>query len=501
MRARLGRLRAASLAGRLYRRGRADRWSAMFGQIAVYSFVMTAISGVFLLFYFKPGMTAVTYHGSYRKLDGVPMSEAYRSTLDLSFDMRGGLLMRQIHHWAALLFVAAVCGYLLRLYFTGAFRRRRWLDWAVWVTMLALGMVAGLSGTILPDDSMSGGSLDVLQGVTLSVPVIGSHLALWIFGGDFPGHEIIGRAYWVHVAVLPAVMVALLVLLRWRGWRGSGRWRGWRALGRPRRRGGRRHDRGQRGARGWPLVTPAPMVMFLFTCAALVLLGTFAQINPVWLVGPYQPGSISAGAVPGWYMGFVDGALRIMPGWEISVAGHPLTLAVLVPGVLMPGAFFTLLAAYPLLDRKLTADPLIERPREAATRTAVGAAGITFYGMLWAAAANDEIAYHLRVPLYAVSWFFRIAVLVGPVLAFGVTQRLCLGLARRDQYEAEHGRETGRIVMSPDGGYHEIREAVRRPVAAVASAAAVGPGAAGARDAAAGPGTAATGSGAGRRTR
>jgi ubiquinol-cytochrome c reductase cytochrome b subunit len=430
----------------------------MFGQVAVYSFAVTAISGVFLLFYFKPGMAAVTYHGSYRKLDGVPMSEAYRSTLDLSFEVRGGLLMRQVHHWAALLFIAAVCAHLLRLYFTGAFRRRRWLDWAIWVTMLALGMVAGLSGTILPDDSMSGGSLDVLAGVTLSVPVIGSHLALWIFGGDFPGQEIIGRAYWVHVAVLPAVMLGLFVLLRWRGRRGQGR----RGL----------------GGRGWPLVTPASVVMFLLTCAALALLGTVAQVNPVWLVGPYQPGSISSGAVPGWYMGFVDGALRIMPGWEMSVAGHPLTLAVLVPGVLMPGAFFTVLAAYPLLDRRLTADPLLERPRDAAIRTAVGAAGITFYGLLWAAAANDEIAYHLRVSVYAVTWFFRIAVLAGPVLAFGITERLCLGLARRDRDEAEYGRETGRIVMSPDGGFHEIREPVRTPVAAVASAAAAGPGAA-----------------------
>jgi ubiquinol-cytochrome c reductase cytochrome b subunit len=463
---------AARLLGRLYRQGRADRWSSMFGQIAVYSFVVTAISGVFLLFYFKPSMTAVTYHGSYRKLDGVSMSEAYRSTLDISFDVRAGLLMRQIHHWAALLFIAAVCGHLLRLYFTGAFRRRRWLDWAVWVTLLALGMAAGLSGTILPDDAMSGGSLDVLQGVTLSIPVIGSHLALWIFGASFPGQAIIPRAYWVHVAVLPAVMVALFILLPRLGRRSRRE--------RPSRGGrrGRPGRLGRLGRLGRPPVTAPAVVMFWFTCAALVLLGTFAQVNPVWLVGPYQPGSISAGAVPGWYMGFVDGALRIMPGWEISVAGHPLTLAVLVPGVLMPGAFFTLLAAYPLLDRRLTADPLLERPREAPTRTAVGAAGITFYGLLWAAAANDEIAYHLRVPLYAVTWIFRIAVLVGPVLAFAVTQRLCLGLARRDRNEAEHGRETGRIVMSPDGGYHEIREPVRTPVAAVASAAAVGPAAA-----------------------
>ena len=279
---------------------------------------------MFLLSYYKPSMSQVSYHGSYRKLDGVQMSQAYRSTLDISFDVRGGLLMRQLHHWAALLFIAAVCAHLLRLYFTGGFRRPRWLNWLIWVTLLVLGMVAGLSGTILPDDMLSSGSLGVLEGVTLSVPVIGTHLMLWIFGGDFPGHEIIPRAYWLHVAVLPVVMIALLALLR---------------------------------RRSKPVITPVSVAMFWFTCATLALLGTFAQVNPVWLVGPSQPGSISAGSVPGWYMGFLDGALRIMPGWEISVFGHPLTLAVLVPGVLVPGAFFTVLAAYPLIDRRLTGDP------------------------------------------------------------------------------------------------------------------------------------------------
>jgi ubiquinol-cytochrome c reductase cytochrome b subunit len=430
-----------AILGRLYRRSRADRWSSLFGQVAVYSFMVTAITGVFLLVYYKPSMTQAVYHGSYRKLDGVPMSQAYRSTLDISFDVRGGLLMRQIHHWAALLFIAAVCAHLLRLYFTGGLRRPRWLNWLIWVTLLVLGMVAGVSGTILPDDLMSGGSLSVLEGVTLSIPVVGTHLVLWIFGGDFPGHVIIARAYWLHVAVLPVVMVALFALLR---------------------------------RRGRPVITPVSVIMFWLTCATLAMLGTFAQVNPVWLFGPSQPGSISAGSVPGWYMGFLDGALRIMPGWEFSVAGHPLTLAVLVPGVLVPGAFFTLLAAYPLIDRRLTGDPpagrFLDRPRDAATRTGIGAAGITFYGLLWAAAANDEIAYHLSISLYAVTWFFRVAVLAGPVLAYTVTERMCLGLARRDRDEAEHGRETGRIVMTPDGGYHEIREPVPAPRAPVATA-------------------------------
>ena len=428
------------------RRSQADHWSFLFSQIAVYSFVVALVTGVFLFIFFKPSMTGVIYHGSYHKLSGVRMSEAYKSALEISFDVRGGLLMRQIHHWAALIFVAAVCVQLLRLYFTAAFRRPRRLHWLIWVTLLLLGMAVGWTGTILPDDMLSSGSLDVLQGVLESIPVAGTHLMLGVFGGTVPGHRIIPRLYWLHV-LLPAAMVGLFVLRR-----------------RLVRRHGHPRFPGPAGSGRLESLQNAPaaasLAMFFATCGVLALLGTLAQISPIWLYGPYQPGAISAGAAPDWYMGFLDGALRIMPGWEIRVAGHPLTLAVLVPGLIIPGVFFTLLAAYPLLERRLTGDHAVhhflDRPRDAATRTAVGAAGIIFYGLLWAAAANDQIAYHIGLDLYAVTWFFRIAVLVGPPLAYTLTRRICLGLTRRERDVAEHGRPTGRIVMSPDGGFSEI---------------------------------------------
>jgi len=405
----------------------------VFGRIAGYSFAVAVVTGVLLLPFFRPSMADLVYHGSYRLLDGVTMSRAYQSVLATSFDVRGGLLIRQVHHWSADVFVAAVCLRLLRVFFRGRFCGRALPGWLIWVGLLPLGMLAAYTGTILPDDMLSGGSLSVLTGVLLSVPVIGTHLVFAIFGGAPPGQQIIGRDYWVHILVLPALAGALLLA----SFRPSLRW--------PRR------------------VRPDPLL--LFTCGVLVLLGTLAQINPVWLIGPYQPGSISAGAVPDWYMGFLDGALRLMPAWQLSIAGHPLVLAVLVPALLLPGAFFTLLAAYPLLERRLTGGQalhhVLDRPRDAATRTGLGAAGITFYGVLWAAAANDQIAYHLNLDLYAVTWFFRIAVLAGPPLAYIITQRICLGLTRRERDEAEHGRPTGRIVMSPDGGFSEITEPVR----------------------------------------
>ena len=314
------------------------------------------------------------------------------------------------------------------------------------MALLPLGILAAYTGTILPGDALSGGSLAVITGVLLSVPVTGTHLVFWIFGGAPPGHQITGRLYWVHILVLPALAGALLLLL---GLRPPLRW--------PRR------------------VRPDPLL--LFTCAVLVLLGAAAQINPVWLYGPYQPGSITAGAAPDWYMGFLDGALRIMPAWQAGVAGHPLALGVLIPGLAVPALFFTLLAAYPLLERRLTGGQdlhrALDRPRGAATRTAAGAAGIAFYGLLWAAAANDQIAYHLHLNLYTVTWFFRIAVLAGPPLAYTLTQRICHARAGRRRDEELHGRETGRIVRSPQGGYAEIHEPAHR--AAPPSADAPGP--------------------------
>ena len=420
---------------RLVRADPDDRWAAVFGRIAVYSFLVALVSGILLLPVFQPSMTPVVYHGSYRKLDGLTMSRAYQSTLNISFEVRGGLLIRQVHHWSADLFVAAVCLRLIRVFFRGRFRLP---DWLIWVGLLLAGMLAGFSGAILPDDMLSGGSLSVFTGVILSLPLVGTHLEMLIFGGSFPGHVVIPRDYWVHIVVLPLALGGLLLL-------------------------------SYRGRRPRPLRVRRVDPMLPFTGAVLVALGALAQINPVWLFGPYQPGSISSGSVPDWYMGFLDGALRVMPAWELSIGGHPLSLDVLIPAVIVPGLFFTLVAAYPLLDGWIARPPrgprrsrqvalLPPKPADPANRIGVGVAGITLYGLLWAAAANDQIAYHLQISLYTVTWVFRVLVLAGPVLAFALARTICRVVEARRRDEAEHGIETGRIAMTPEGGFAEIRD-------------------------------------------
>lgn len=414
-----------------------------FGEIAVSSFAVLVLTGALMAICLTPSMSEVVYHGSYHELDGVRMSQAYESTLRLSFDVPGGLLIRQIHQWAALTFVAAVSLRLLRMFFTGAFRRPYGLNWLIRVGLFLLGMAEGVTGTVLPDDMLSGGSIGLIQGVTQSVPLIGTRLMFLLFGGDVPGNQLIPRFFWLHMVVLPLVMAVLLVLDR-----------------RLQQRVDRRLAHRRATAQDQATEAASAVAMFFATSGVLALLGTLAQVSPIWLYGPSQSGATTSGAVPDWYMGFLDGAIRIMPGWEIDVAGHPLTLAVLVPALIVPGAFFTLLAAWPVIERRLIGDRKLhlapDSPRDAVTRTAAGAAGIAFYGLLWAAAANDQIALHFRLSLYDVTWFFRVAVFAGPVLAYWLTRRICLGLADREREQVEHGHETGRIVMDTNGGFHEI---------------------------------------------
>ncbi|SNS88178.1 menaquinol-cytochrome c reductase cytochrome b subunit precursor [Actinomadura meyerae] len=462
------RLGTTGFARRAMRKAFPDHWSFLLGEIALYAFLVLLASGVFLTLFFKPGMTEVVYDGSYAPLRGVRMSEAYASTLHISMDVRGGLLMRQVHHWAALLFVAAIMAHMLRVFFTGAFRKPRELNWLFGIVLFTLAMANGFTGYSLPDDLLSGTGLRLIIGGVQAVPVVGTYLAFFLLGGEFPGTDLVPRLYVLHVLLIPGLMAALvpvhaLVLP-------------WVQKHTDFRRGGST-ERTVEGKPFYPVFMAKTGAFLLFTAGVIVLLGAVAQINPVWLYGPYSPSAISAGSQPDWYLAFGDGALRLMPGWDVNVAGHTVALGVLVP-LLVITVFFTLLALYPFLEQRVTGDRavhhVLDRPRDAATRTGVGVAGIVFYGVLWAAAGNDVIADRFHVSLFATTWFFRAAVFVGPVVAFSVTRRICLGLQRRDRALVEHGLETGIILRSPAGGYSErVRplpveevERIRRPVPA-----------------------------------
>ncbi|GAA0606650.1 ubiquinol-cytochrome c reductase cytochrome b subunit [Kribbella sandramycini] len=426
-----------------------DHWSFMLGEIALYSFIILILTGIFLTLWFKPSMAEVEYQGSYSLLKGLHMSEAYASTLDISFDIRGGLLMRQIHHWAAVLFIAAMMVHLLRIFFTGAFRKPRELNWVIGFGMLFLGIIEGFIGYGLPDDLLSGTGLRITQGMIQASPVVGTYMSFFIFGGEFPGDDFVSRFFTVHVLLIPGLILALVtvhlflvVYHKHTQYPGPGRT--------------------NNNVVGYPLM-PVYMAkaggFFFVVFGITALMGALLQINPVWLYGPYNPAEVTAGSQPDWYMGWLEGSVRIMPGFESEFWGVTLSWNLLIPALIIPPAFVTLVALYPFIEGWITGDKrehhLLDRPRNVPTRTGIGAAFITFYGLLWIGGGNDLIATHFGVSLNSVTWFLRFAVFLGPVLAFWVTRRIAISLQRADNERLLHGLESGIIVRSPDGSYSE----------------------------------------------
>ncbi len=441
-----------------------DHWSFMFGEVALYTFVLLLLSGTFLTFFFDPSMTHITYEGSYVPLKGIGMSAAMASTLDISFDVRGGLFMRQVHHWSALLFVASLSVHMLRVFFTGAFRRPRELNWVVGGVLLIMGLAAGFTGYSLPDDLLSGNGLRIIDGVMKALPVVGTYLSMFFFGGEFPGVHVIPRLYSLHIMIVPAVIILLLVVHlfmvvthKHTQYPGPGR----------------TND----NVVGFPVgpVYAAKAGGFFFIVFGIVafISGIF-QINPIWNYGPYDPSPVSAGTQPDWYIGFVDGALRLMPGvlgdfsfvWNIPFpwGDNSLVLSVLLPALVPAGALFAVMFAWPWIERWVTKDNrehhLLDRPRNAPFRTAMGAAGVVFYCVMWAAASSDLIATHFHVALNDVTYWLRVLFFVGPLVAFWLTRRICLSLQRKDREIVLHGREAGIIQMSPEGGFSEKHEEV-----------------------------------------
>ena len=436
-----------------------EHWSFMFGEIALWSLVVLLLTGTFLTFWFDPSMAEVQYQGSYDQLRGTHMSAAYASTLDISFEVRGGLLMRQMHHWSAHLFIAAMMIHLLRHALTGSFRKPREVTWVIGCLMLLLGILQAFFGYSLPDDLLSGTGLRIADGIVKATPVVGTYLSFFLFGGEFPGDAAIPRLYIVHVLLLPALLLALvavhLLLIFYHKhtqWPGPGR--------------------SEQNVVGYPFfpVYAAKTTGFFFTVFGVTaLMGGLLSINPVWKYGPYDPAEVTAGSQPDWYLGFVEGALRIMPGWETHVLGVTISWNVVIPAVVLPVVLLATVLLWPFLESWVTGDRrehhLLQRPRDAPARTASFMALISFYGLLWAAGGNDVVATRFDLSVNQITYFTRIAVFVVPVIVFALTRRMCISLQRQDRQALLVGHETGGITRSPEGGYHEPH----RPISGAAA--------------------------------
>ena len=429
-----------------------NHWSFMLGEVALYSFIVILLSGTFLTLFFQASMTPLHYDGSYAPLKGVEMSAAMASTLDISFDIRGGLLMRQVHHWAALVFVASIGLHMLRIFFTGAFRKPRELNWIVGFLLFVLAMAEGFTGYSLPDDLLSGNGLRIIDGMVKGVPFVGAWLSYLVFGGEFPGEDIVGRLYMLHIMLLPALVIGLigihLVLMVVN-----------------------KHTQFARPGATEKNVVGVPILpvfagkaagFFFLVFGVIVAIAAFVSINPVWVYGPYDPSPISAGTQPDWYIGFADGMLRLIPpGWEFELWGGTYSLNILVPIVVLV-LFLVIVALYPFIEAWVTGDKrehhIADRPRNAPTRTAIGAAGVTFYAVMWAAASSDIMATHFRLAVEHVTYALQALLILGPIIAYFVTKRICIALQKKDREILLHGYESGRIVRMPSGEYIEVHQ-------------------------------------------
>jgi ubiquinol-cytochrome c reductase cytochrome b subunit len=441
------------------------RWSLVFGVAAATSLGVLVLSGVYLALFFDPSMAPVTYVGPVRELHGVPMSRAYASALEISFEVRGGLFVRQLHNWAASLFLASLLAGLLARFFTGTFRRPRRVVWLGGVLLLVVGMVVAFTGVLVLDDLLSGTSLRVISGYTLGIPVIGTWVHGVVFGGEFPGREVIPRLYLVHLAVaviLVGSVVSWAVLARRRG----------RSRSATRRRTGR-------SSIGVPASNAGATRVIAFAAVTVGVLGLMAcafQVNPIWKYGPADPAHVSSWSTPPWYFGWVDGAVRLWPPWEVHVGEHAIA-PWFWPSVVFLSLSFAALALYPWVERRVTRDPAPharpQRAREAPVRTALGAAVLVLYGSLQVAAAIDVFAFGFHLSADGLFWAARVAVLVLPALAYTVTHRICVGLQRSDRAVLEHGVDTGVLRRLPHGGFiavHRPPEALdERPPAVGAS--------------------------------
>ena len=428
-----------------------DHWSFLLGEIALYSFVVLIGTGIFLALFFDASIAETTYHGSYVPLAGQTMSRAYASGLSLSFDVDGGLLMRQTHHWAALVFIASIVLHMLRIFFTGAFRKPRDINYLIGLTMLVFAILEGYAGYSLLDDLLSGMGLAIGYGAALSIPVVGGDVSSLIWDGQFPGSSaFLSRLFISHVLILPIIIAALIAAHLF-------------FVARPHHtqfRGRGRKESNVVGTPLWPAYALRGLGLMLATVSVLLLLGGLVQINPIWLWGPYETFQATNGAQPDWYLGWLIGALRLMPSLEVTIGSYTLVPNPFFGGILFPGALFTFLYAYPWLERRFTGDyaqhNLLDRPRDAPRRTAIGVAVFTLVATVFFAGAADRAFVQVGINYEVQVWIYRALFLLLPPLTYWLTVRICRRLLDRDTHPARPSPEVVRRNLR--GGFTSSQE-------------------------------------------
>ena len=413
-----------------------DHWSFLLGEVALYAFVVLVATGTYLALFYRPSTKDVVYHGPYVPLQGQHMTEAYHSALDLSFTVKAGLLMRQTHHWAANVFVAAIVLHLLRIFFTGAYRKPRGLTYTIGLLMLFAVLLEGYLGYSLVDDLLSGMGLAIGYGVAMSIPFFGANLSALIWDGPFPGSPaFFSRMYIAHVFILPVLIGTLLALhLALVALRHHTQFR----------RTPQQTERKIVGVPTYPGQTPRSLGLLSFVVGTLFLLGGLVQINPIWLWGPYHTYAAENGAQPDWYLGWLIGALRLMPSWDLVIGNYTLVPNPFWGGAAFPLVVFGFLLLWPSLERRFGGDQgyhnLLDRPRDAPARTAIGFAVLTCVLLVFLAGASDRVDVLFGISYGSQIWVYRVLVFVAPVVAGLIAYRVCVELQKGERVERERER-------------------------------------------------------------
>jgi ubiquinol-cytochrome c reductase cytochrome b subunit len=426
--------------------------------VALYCFIVLVATGIFLTLHFEPSLANTRYNGSYAPLAGTQMSDAYRSVLNISFDVQGGLLIRQVHHWAADVFVVSMVLHLMRVFFTGAFRKPRELTWVVGLTMLFATLLEGYLGYSMVDDLLSGMGLAIGYGVALSTPLIGGNLALAIWGAPYPGDRTFeGRMYIAHVLILPVLIGTLIAIhLALVASRHHTQFKKPRAT-----------NKRLVGVPMFPGQVPRSLGLMAGVTGILFMLGGLIQINPIWLWGPYDISSATNGAQPDWYLGWLIGALRLMPGFDVTIGDYTLVPNPFWGGALLPLIALAILMGYPWIERRLRRDygyhNVLDRPRDAPGRTAFGAAFLTFIAVILIAGSADRIYLFLNWSYTTQIWVYRALLVVGPVVTFVLVRRVCRDLQQADRVKETQERaedEARRIAAGRTLRKRDVRPAV-----------------------------------------
>ncbi len=405
-----------------------DHWSFLLGEVALYTFIVLVVTGLYLTFFFDPSTAPTHYHGAYAPLAGQQMSQAYKSVVDISFSVKAGLLMRQTHHWAADVFIAAIVLHLLRVFFTGAFRKPRELTYLIGLAVLGLALLEGFLGYSLVDDLLSGMGLAIAYSVVLSIPVIGANIASLLWGGPFPGAPAFwSRLYIAHVLIFPGLIGGLLAMhLALVAGRHHTQFRS----------SPRQSERRVVGLPAFPAQAPRSLALLFAVVGVLFLLGGLVQINPIWLWGPYHVGASTNGAQPDWYLGWLIGALRLVPGWDLVIGHRTVVPNPFWGGILFPAVVFGTLAIWPFAERRISGDRethnLLERPRNNPWRTAFGVALITWVFLVFLAGSADRVDVTFGLGYATQIRVYRILIWVGPLVIGWITKLVCDELAAGD---------------------------------------------------------------------